>query len=56
MPLGSVKIGLDFARDFAQPSESNLVLPSLLGRDILQYYRLVCDGRTREVFLERDER
>jgi hypothetical protein len=46
-------IGLNIG--IAQPTVATSQIPSLLGRDILQYYRLVADGRTGEIYLEREE-
>jgi len=43
----------DLAR--LSPSESEIIMrvPSLLGRDIIQRFRLVCDKRKEKVYLER---
>jgi len=36
----------------AQPTDYNRRFPSLLGWDILKYFRLTIDGRTGEVTLD----
>jgi len=37
----------------AQPTRDNSTFPSLLGRDVLQWYRVICDSRSGLLQLER---
>jgi hypothetical protein len=37
--------------DIAQPHDSNQALPSLLGRNVLEHFRVIVDGPARQITL-----